>query len=47
VNAEQSLGSGLDVFGRAGLNNGQVESFAYTEVDRSLEVGMASTAPPW
>ncbi len=47
MNAEQSLGSGLDVFGRAGLNNGQVESFAYTEVDRSLEVGMASTAPPW
>jgi len=47
VNVEESAGHGLTMFGRAGLNNGQVESFAYTEVDRSLEVGTAWTAPPW
>jgi hypothetical protein len=47
VNVEESLGHGLTVFGRAGLNNGKVESFAYTEVDHSLEVGAAWTALPW
>jgi high affinity Mn2+ porin len=47
LNAEQSVGRGVAVFGRAGLNNGHIESFAYTEVDRSLEVGVEWTAPPW
>ncbi|HXM38550.1 MAG TPA: carbohydrate porin [Gemmatimonadales bacterium] len=47
VNVEQSVGRGLTVFGRAGLNNGRVESFAYTEVDRSLELGATWTGPPW
>jgi len=47
VNVEQTVGHGLTLFGRAGLNNGGVESFAYTEVDRSLELGTAWTAPPW
>jgi hypothetical protein len=47
VNVEQSIGHGLTVFGRAGLNNGRIESFAYTEVDRSLELGAAWTTPPW
>jgi len=31
VNAEQNVGHGITVFGRAGFNNGHVESFAYTE----------------
>jgi high affinity Mn2+ porin len=43
VNAEQNVGRGVTVFGRAGLNNGHIESFAYTEVDRSLELGVAWT----
>jgi high affinity Mn2+ porin len=47
VNVEQTMGRGLTVFGRAGLNNGRVESFAYTEVDRSLELGMGWTELPW
>jgi high affinity Mn2+ porin len=47
VNLEENVGRGLTVFGRAGLNNGKVESFAYTEVDHSLEVGAAWTALPW
>jgi high affinity Mn2+ porin len=47
VNAEQDVGRGVTMFGRAGLNNGHIESFAYTEVDRSLELGVAWTAPPW
>ena len=47
VNVEQSVGRGLTLFGRAGLNNGRVESFAYTEVDRSLQLGMGWTELPW
>ena len=47
VNVEQSVGHGLTVFGRAGLNDGRVESFAYTEVDRSLELGAGWIDPPW
>ncbi len=47
LNVEQSAGRGVTVFGRAGFNNGHVESFAYTEVDRTLEIGIGWTAPPW
>jgi high affinity Mn2+ porin len=47
LNVEQDVGRGVTVFGRAGINNGHVESFAYTEVDRSLELGTAWTRPPW
>lgn len=47
VNVEQSVGRGLSAFGRAGLNDGRVESFAYTEVDRSLELGAGWTELPW
>lgn len=47
VNVEQSVGHGLTVFGRAGLNDGRVESFAYTEVDRSLELGAGWIDLPW
>jgi hypothetical protein len=47
VNVEQSTGRGFTVFGRAGLDNGRVESFTYTEVDRSLELGLGSTELPW
>jgi hypothetical protein len=41
VNAEQNVGRGVTLFGRAGLNDGDIESFAYTEVERSLELGVA------
>jgi hypothetical protein len=47
INVEQSVGGGVTVFGRAGLNNGHIESFAYTEVDRSVDVGATWTGPPW
>jgi high affinity Mn2+ porin len=41
LNVEQSLGRGVTLFGRAGQNDGRVESFTYTEVDRTLELGAA------
>jgi high affinity Mn2+ porin len=47
LNVEQGVGGGVELFGRAGVNDGRVESFAYTEVDRSVELGVAWTAPFW
>ncbi len=39
LNVEQAITERLRVFGRLGANDGRNESFAYTEVDRSFEVG--------
>src|SRR5215470_8310714 len=39
VNFEDDVGGGFRLFGRAGWNDGQNESFAYTEVDDTLELG--------
>jgi high affinity Mn2+ porin len=39
VNAEQELTKTVRVFGRLGWNEGQNESFAYTEVDQAIELG--------
>jgi len=41
---EQDVGRGLLAFGRIGANDGRVESFAYTEVDRSGEIGVTWTS---
>ncbi len=38
-NTEQDLTAQLRVFGRFGWNEGQHESFAYTEVDQTVEAG--------
>jgi hypothetical protein len=39
LNLEQELTANLRVFGRFGWNEGQHESFAYTEVDQTFEFG--------
>jgi len=39
LNVEAEIAAGLRVFGRIGWNDGQNESFAYTEVDDTLELG--------
>jgi high affinity Mn2+ porin len=39
LNAEQELTGSLRVFGRFGWNEGAHESFAYTEVDQTVELG--------
>jgi len=39
LNFEQELPADLRVFGRFGWNEGQHESFAYTEVDQTFELG--------
>ena len=47
LNFEQSLTSQLAFFGRLGWGDGRNESFAYTEVDRTLELGIFTKAEKW
>lgn len=47
LNAEQELSKDLRVFGRVGWNEGQHESFAYTEVDQTFEVGGDYAGSRW
>lgn len=39
LNVEGDVGRQVRLFGRAGWNDGRNESYAYTEVDRTLELG--------
>ena len=47
LNAEQELTSNARVFGRFGWNEGQHESFAYTEVDQTFEFGGDYSGRAW
>jgi high affinity Mn2+ porin len=47
LNFEQELTSQIGVFGRLGWGDGRNESFAYTEVDRTLELGVFTKAEKW
>ena len=46
-NAEQELTENLRLFGRFGWNEGQHESFAYTEVDQTVEAGGDYSGARW
>jgi high affinity Mn2+ porin len=47
LNFEQELTANLRVFGRFGWNEGQHESYAYTEVDQTFEVGGDLAGERW
>ena len=47
LNFEQAITPEIGVFGRLGWSDGRNESFAYTEVDRTLELGAFSTGTSW
>jgi high affinity Mn2+ porin len=47
LNAEQELTGSLRVFGRFGWNEGQHESFVYTEVDQTFEFGGDYSGKSW
>lgn len=46
-NFEQSLAKNVKAFGRFGWNNGKTESYAYTEVDQTVEAGVAVDGSQW
>ncbi len=47
LNFEQEIAPGLNSFGRFGWNEGQHESFAYTEVDQTVQIGADLTGSRW
>lgn len=47
VNFEQPLRDWIGVFGRWGWNEGQHESFAYTEVDQTWQIGVGGNGGRW
>jgi high affinity Mn2+ porin len=47
LNAEQELSHLWRAFGRLGWNEGANESFAYTEIDRTAEIGTDFQGTPW
>jgi high affinity Mn2+ porin len=47
LNFEQQMVSNFDVFGRLGWSDGHNESFAYTEVDRTVELGGFLKGSAW
>jgi high affinity Mn2+ porin len=47
LNCEQDLSSKVSLFGRLGWSNGRNESFAYTEDDRTFELGAFAKGSLW
>jgi hypothetical protein len=47
ANLEQSLNDWLGLFARWGWNEGQHESYAYTEADETEQVGAGARGDPW
>jgi high affinity Mn2+ porin len=47
INFEQPLNNWFGVFGRWGWNEGQHESYAYTEVDQTDEIGAGASGRRW
>ena len=47
VNLEQGISADVGVFARASWNNGEAETFAFTEIDRSVSAGMLVKGTAW
>ena len=47
LNWEQEVADGIGVFARAGFNDGRTETWAYTEIDRSLSGGVSVNGKRW
>ncbi len=47
VNAEQEINKEIGVFGQLSYNDGHNETWAFTEIDRSLSLGAVSTGARW
>ena len=44
---DQELADGVGLFARAGANDGRTETWAYTEIDRSLSAGVSLDGAHW
>jgi high affinity Mn2+ porin len=47
INLEQQLTDNLGIFARASLNEGIKEAYEFTEINRSLSVGLSVTGTSW
>lgn len=47
MNFEQPITDSIGIFGRWGWNEGQHESYAYTEVDQTWQIGIAGNGARW
>ena len=47
LNWEQAITRNIGVFSRLGWNNGQTESWAYADVDKTASLGLSVTGGPW
>ena len=47
VNAEQEISKAVGLFGRFSYNDGHNETWAFTEIDQSLSLGITSTGDRW
>jgi high affinity Mn2+ porin len=47
INVEQQLARDIGVFARAGMANGRVEPFEFTDIDRTVAAGMVVTGTAW
>jgi high affinity Mn2+ porin len=47
LNAEQAITADCGAFLRAGWNDGHTESWAFTEVERTLTAGLSAAGPRW
>ena len=47
VNLEQNLTSDIGLFGRLGWNDGQTETYAYSEIERIAQIGLSIKGTQW
>ena len=47
ITAEQELSDNVGIFARAGWNNGQSESWAFTEIDSTISMGVQIKGALW
>ncbi|MDP4241070.1 MAG: carbohydrate porin, partial [Bacteroidota bacterium] len=47
INAEQAIAHDLGAFIRAGWNDGNNETWVFTEIDRTLSLGLSATGDRW
>jgi len=47
VNVEQAVADNVGVFARAGLTDGQIEPYDFTDIDRTFEAGLSLDGAMW